>query len=256
MCADNVVHAMKQPLFSLIVPTLNVETTLCASLDSVSQQTCTDFELILVDGGSTDGTLDVAKDFASRLGERLVIHCGLDRGPYDAMNHGVSLSRGEWLFFLGADDILYDADTLARVASFIREHEPSDLVYGDVIMRSSALRYAGAFDLDRLLFEQNICHQAIFYRRELFAGIGPYNLRYRLWADWDFNIRCFSNPALVTRYMDIVVAHYDDTSGLSKREDEELKKSLPVFIRGSALSRQLARSMRSVDAWRNRIRNH
>lgn len=256
MSADSVGVAMTEPLFSLIVPALNVSTTLHASLDSIAHQTCADFELILVDGGSTDGTLDVAKDFASRLGGRLTVHCDPDRGPYDAMNRGVSLSTGAWLFFLGADDTLYDTDTLSRVADFIRGHEPSDLVYGDVIMRSTGLRYAGEFDLDRLLFEQNICHQAIFYRRELFAGIGPYNLRYRLWADWDFNIRCFSNPALVTRYMDIVVAHYDDTSGLSRREDEELKKSLPVFIRGSALSRKLARSKRSVDAWRNRTRNH
>jgi hypothetical protein len=105
-----------------------------------------------------------------------------------------------------------------------------------VIFRSTSSRYAGFFDLDRLLFEMNICHQSIFYRRELFAGIGPYNLRYRLWADWDFNIRCFSNPALVTRYMDIVVADYNDMTGLSAREvvDKEFKKRLPVFFWASA----------------------
>jgi hypothetical protein len=70
----------------------------------------------------------------------------------------------------------------------------------------------------------------VFYRRELFASIGPYNLRYRIWADWDFNIRCFGNPALVTRHMDIVVANYNDTGGLSMQEDPELKKRLPVFL--------------------------
>ena len=84
-------------------------------------------------------------------------------------------------------------------------------------MRSTSLRYAGVFDQDRLLFETNICHQSIFYRRELFASIGPYNLRYRAWADWDFNIRCFSNTALVTRYMDIVVARFNDMTGLSTK---------------------------------------
>ena len=215
-------------MFSIIVPTLNVAATLDACLDSIARQTFSEFELVLIDGGSTDGTLDIANSFAPELGGRLFIHCGTDQGAYDAMNRGVGLAAGAWLLFLGGDDTLYEADTLARVAAFIAEHEPSDLVYGDALMRSSSSRYAGAFDLDRLLFEQNICHQSIFYRRELFDSIGPYNLRYRIWADWDFNIRCFSNPALVSRYMDIVVARYNDMSGISMRVDEELMQRLPL----------------------------
>ena len=130
---------MTAPLFSIIVPTLNVAATLHACLDSVVRQTCSDFELVLVDGGSTDGTLDIAKSFAPNLGTRLVIHCGPDQGVYDAMNRGVGMATGAWLLFLGADDTLYEADTLARVAAFIGEHEPSDLVYGDVIRRSSGV---------------------------------------------------------------------------------------------------------------------
>ncbi len=218
---------MPAPMFSIIVPTLNLAATLHACLDSIVHQTCTDFEVVLVDGGSTDGTLDIANSFAPDLGARLVVHCGPDQGVYDAMNRGVGMATGAWLLFLGADDTLYEADTLARVAAFIGEHGPSDLVYGDVIMRSTSLRYAGLFDLDRLLFETNICHQSIFYRRELFASIGPYNLRYRAWADWDFNIRCFSNTALVTRYMDIVVARFNDMTGLSTTWDKEFQKRMP-----------------------------
>lgn len=197
-------------MFSIIVPTFNAAATLPACLESMVSQTCRDFELVLVDGGSKDGTLEIADRFAATFGTRVVVHSGPDQGPYDAMNRGVGMSTGSWLVFLGADDTLYEADTLARVAAFIGDHQPSDLVYGDVIMRSTGARHAGAFDLDRLLFETNMCHQSIFYRRELFAGIGPYNLRYRIWADWDFNIRCFSNPALVARYMDIVIAEYND----------------------------------------------
>ena len=244
---------MAAPMFSIIVPTLNVAATLHACLDSIVHQTCRDFELVLVDGGSTDGTLDIANSFAPNLGAHLVTHCGPDQGAYDAMNRGVGMATGAWLLFLGADDTLYEADTLARVATFIGEHEPSDLVYGDVIMRSSWSRYAGAFDLDRLLFETNISHQSIFYRRELFAGIGPYNLRYRVWADWDFNIRCFSNPALVTRYMDIVVAHYNDMTGLSARAgtDKEFRKRLPIFFWTSA-SEVLGRTLACLRRKENR----
>ncbi len=227
---------MNAPMFSIVVPTLNMAATLHACLDSVVGQSYSDFEVILVDGCSTDATLDVANSFTPILGKRLEIHSGPDQNVADAMNRGVAMATGAWLLFLGADDTLYDADTLARVAAFIGEHEPSDLVYGDVIARSTGSRYAGAFDLDRLLFEANICHQAIFYRRELFAGIGPYNLRYAGCADWDFNIRCFSNPALVTRYMDIVVARWDNITGMSgaKGINKEFRKRLPKFFGASA----------------------
>ncbi|EUA32298.1 glycosyl transferase 2 family protein [Mycobacterium intracellulare 1956] len=148
------------------------------------------------------------------------------------MNRGVGMATGEWVLFLGSDDTLLESATLELVAAFIRSHEPSDLVYGDVVMRSTGARHAGAFDLDRLLFETNLCHQSIFYRRKLFDGIGPYNLRYPVWADWDFNIRCFSNPALVTRYMDIVIAEYNDMTGLSMRQstDREFRKRLPMYF--------------------------
>lgn len=225
---------MTPSTFSIIVPTFNVADTLTSCFESFVRQTYTSFEVVLVDGASTDATLDIAKSFAPELGARLVVHSGPDRGPYDAMNRGVDMATGEWLLFLGADDTLYEADTLARVDSFIREHPSSDLVYGDVVMRSTGTRYAGAFDLDRLLFETNLSHQSIFYRRELFAAIGPYNLRYPIWADWDFNIRCFSNPALIACYMDVVVARYNDMSGISSTIDREFRKRLPIFFWAAA----------------------
>lgn len=220
----------KQPLFSIIVPTLNVEAMIQPCFASIARQSFQDFEIVMVDGGSTDKTLEIASTFKPLLKSRLVTHAARDAGVYDAMNRGVGYSRGVWLFFLGADDRLHEVDTLAEVAAFVREHPASQIVYGDVVMRSNSGRNGGAFDLDRLLFERNICHQSIFYRREVFSTIGPYNLRYPIWADWDFNIRCFQNPALVTHHMDLVVADYDDTGGLSMKVDVELMKRLPVFI--------------------------
>ena len=250
-------------MFSIIVPTFNAAATLPACLESMVSQTCRDFELVLVDGGSKDGTLEIADRFAATFGTRVVVHSGPDQGPYDAMNRGVGMSTGSWLVFLGADDTLYEADTLARVAAFIGDHQPSDLVYGDVIMRSTGARHAGAFDLDRLLFETNMCHQSIFYRRELFAGIGPYNLRYRIWADWDFNIRCFSNPALVARYMDIVIAEYNRTrNSLFKRRPalERFDSSIKFGVRrkqriaaSGAVVRALPRFMKEF-AGKRRLR--
>jgi glycosyltransferase involved in cell wall biosynthesis len=226
---DDIVRLLA-PLFSIVVPTLDAEATLRCCLTSIAEQTFADFEVVVVDGGSTDQTPAIVASFAAPLGERLVVRRGKDEGVYHAMNRGVGLARGDWLLFLGADDTLAANDTLAQVAAFLRDAGASQLVYGDVVLRSTSARDGGEFDLDRLVFERNLCHQAVFYRRELFASIGPYNPRYRIWADWDFNIRCFANPALVARHMDIVVANYNDTSGLSLQEDVELKRRLPVFL--------------------------
>lgn len=234
-------------MFSIIVPTFNVASTLHACLESVARQTCSDYELLVMDGDSSDDTVGVAEGFRPQLSQRLVIQSDPDDGVYDAMNRGVEKSTGSWVFFLGGDDTLHDEQTLAKVAAYIGQHETSDLVYGDVLMRSTSSRYAGPFDLDRLLFEKNICHQSMFYRRRLFAGIGPYNLRYKLWADWDFNIRCFSNPALDIQYMDIVVADFNDVSGLSNGRDREMEKRLPLYVKASALElldRRIARLRR------------
>ena len=228
-------NLVAEPLFSIIVPTLNVESTIAACLGSIARQTCLDYEVVLMDGASQDRTLAIVAEHEPQLAGRLSTHVGQDEGIYDAMNRGVALARGQWLFFLGADDSFYQDDVLARIAVFLGQNPSCHLAYGDVIMRSDGSRYGGVFALDTLLFRRNICHQAIFYRRELFAHLGPYNLRYRIWADWDFNIRCFSNPALVARHLDIVVANYNDTGGLSQREDPELQKRLPLpFLSGFA----------------------
>jgi glycosyltransferase involved in cell wall biosynthesis len=236
------------PLFSIVVPTLNVAPVVGDGLSSIARQSFGDLEVVVMDGGSNDKTLDVVAGFKSSLGDRLSVQTAQDAGVYDAMNRGVALARGDWLLFLGADDRLHGDDTLTQVAAFIRANSDNHLVYGDVILRSTSARCGGVFDLDALLFKRNICHQAIFYRRELFANLGPYNLRYPIWADWDFNIRCFSNPALVARHMDVVVADYNDTGGLSMKEDTELMKRLPVFIL-SAARRKWARRAKTVTGY-------
>lgn len=245
---------MSTPRFSIIVPLFNMAVPLRVCLTSIVRQTYSNYQVVVVDGGSTDGSMDVAAEFTAELSERLVLHSGPDEGVYDAMNRGVGIASGEWVLFLGADDALYADQTLAEIAAFLDTHSPSDLVYGDVLARSSGARHAGTFDLDRLLFEMNICHQAIVYRRELFSTIGPYNLKYRTWADWDFNIRCFSNPALNIRYMNIIVAQWDNMSGMSSPRagiDREFQKRLPKYFMTSA-GIVLGRTLEYLGAAKNR----
>jgi len=236
---------MSSPFFSIIVPTFNVADVIAACLASIRRQTCADFEVLIMDGESKDKTVEIVSRLANEFGGRMFVHCKKDTGVYDAMNQGISLAKGEWLYFLGADDRLHETDVLEKVAAGIQTRPDAGLVYGDVILRSDSSRYAGVFDLKRILHEKNICHQAIFYRRTVFNKIGGYNLQYRIWADWDLNIRCFQHPDLAHSHLDLVVADYNDRSGVSRVEDPEFRKLLPVFTKrdrrfGRVLRRKIA----------------
>jgi glycosyltransferase involved in cell wall biosynthesis len=220
-----------KPLFSIILPTFCAEAVVLEALESIRRQTFTDYEIVVVDGGSTDKTLDLIAGGQAKFEGRLTFHSEKDDGIYDAMNKGISRAQGEWIYFLGADDRLHDPNVLQNVAAFIQSRPDGHLIYGDVILHSNSSRYAGSFDLDKLLFEKNICHQAIFYRRIVFEKLGGYNLRYRIWADWDLNIRCFQHPAFIQNHVDLVIADYNDLSGKSAVEDPILRKQLPVIIK-------------------------
>lgn len=235
------------PLISLVVPSFNASATIGGCLASIAKQTFKSFDVVIVDGKSSDNTLDVVSRFDSVLGNGMTTISESDRGPYDAMNKGVSVARGKWLLFLGADDRLIDAEVLRDVSNAAQE-TAFDLIYGDVLLKSNGHRHGGPSSLERLLFQRNICHQAIFYHRSVFERLGGFDLRYPIWADWEFNIRCFRHPAIRTHWMDRIVTVYNDESGSSTVEDPIFRKELPVTIRADAI-RQL-QELRSKPSFR------
>jgi glycosyltransferase involved in cell wall biosynthesis len=234
------------PLVSFIVPTFNSQATLARALQSLADQTCRDFEVLIHDGASNDDTLGIARSFAARL-PSLQIDSRPDRGVYDAINRGVAAARGDWVLVLGSDDRLHAADTLASLEAVLRA-STAGIVHGDVIVTGPSLlgvavgaRYAGAMSLGRLL-SGNVCQQAIFYRRSLFAELGDFDLRYPIWADWDFNLRAaFQAPM---QWVDIVVSDYSTSGMSSSRSDPVFGDELPELIR-----RELARRPRDRALW-------
>jgi len=107
-----------------------------------------------------------------------------------------------------------------------------DLFYGDVLSKGKNSRYYGATNLYRLTNEGNLCHQSIFYKKTLFSKIGGYNLNYKVFADWDLNIRCFQHPELQISYFDKIIAIYNDLSGLSfgsQLHDIDFLKTIPKY---------------------------
>jgi glycosyltransferase involved in cell wall biosynthesis len=223
---------MNKPLLSVITVVYNGAATLEKTILSVAGQTFKDMEYIIIDGGSKDATIDIIQKHAAHVTKWI---SEPDKGVYDAMNKGVRMAEGEWIYFLGGDDLFHDSQVVSRVFA---EASPADadLVYGDVLSPSYKGRYDGEFDFAKLLV-RNISHQAIFYRRTLFATFGEYNLRYKGYADWDLNIRLFAandspeGPRVRIRYVDTIVASFGP-GGISSRHD------IP-FLREVLLPRKL-----------------
>lgn len=236
------------PKLSIVVPTFNVEATLEKCLRSVTSQSWRDYEILVIDGGSSDSTMRIVAafeaDIASHISEK-------DGGVYDAMNKGIAAARGEWVYFLGADDELFDPLVLQRV--FAHETGGIDMMYGDVYMGKTRRRYDGPFDVYRIS-KANICHQAIFLKREVFKKVGAFNLSYPLWADYELNLRLFGNPRIRMKYLDIVIARYAADGLSSQKEDAAFQANRPELLRRhlntSFCTFQILRYWNKLKRWR------
>lgn len=183
----------KRPLITIITPTLNVMETIGLTLKSVWSQTYPNIEHIIIDGVSEDGTLEIIREAMEKYpGIRLWSE--KDAGVYDAMNKAMEVCHGEWIYFLGSQDEFFNdriLEELFQEGCF----DYDEVIYGNVHVRGDAVWagpdriYDGPFDIWKLL-HRNICHQSIFYPRSVISKVGPFNTRYSVTADWDFNLRC------------------------------------------------------------------
>ncbi len=214
---------------SIIIPTNNAIQGIELCLESIKRQTYDFFNVLVIDSKSNDGTAEVVKSFQGKIGADLYLFSDYDSGVYEAMNKGIMSARGEWVYFIGADDVLYDDNVLAEIESVLRDSN-IDILYGDVVFKDNGQRYGGEWSLDKLLFSGNLCQQGVFYRRSIFDKIGKFNTRYPIWADWEFNIRCFRNTNLQTRWIDRIIAIYNNSSGVSANEDPIFSKELPAIL--------------------------
>lgn len=199
--------------FTIIIPVFNAAATLAKALETVLQQSYKNFEVLILDNFSTDSSLQVAKGFADA---RIKIFSAKDKGVYDAMNKGIALAGGEWLYFFGSDDHLYDANVLQDVAAFIKNNNCT-VVYGKINSERFGGEYGCEFNAEKIL-HQNIGHQAIFFHRTVFERTGNFNLRYKTQADWDHNLRWFFAKHIKHCFFNRLIAGYAD-GGLSAGGD-------------------------------------
>ena len=193
----------KHPKVSIIIPTYNSELTLRRAICSIINQTYDCWEIWVIDGYSSDGTIDVVEGYLSKT-KRIQYISELDNGIYDAMNKGIELAQGEWLYFMGSDDVLYNTKVLSNVFES-RDINSAKLLYGNKV--TDGRWYGGRFNKEKIV-TRNINHQCIFYRKTLFREIGSYETNSITRADHLFNMRVFAKHEMKCHYIDQVVADY------------------------------------------------
>lgn len=177
------------PLFSIITVTWNAAEVITPTLESVQRQTNTDYEMLIIDGASTDRTLDIVRGMSIAS---LRVFSEPDGGLYDAMNKGIARARGKYLIFLNAGDSFASDTVLARLAQ-LTAGSPG-VIYGQTQLVDAQRDVVGSRHLtapkrltaNSFLNGMVVCHQAFVARRDL---VPEYDLQYKLSADYDWCIR-------------------------------------------------------------------
>jgi len=195
----------KYPLVTIITVVYNGIDFLEDTIKSVIAQKYENIEYIIIDGGSTDGTLDIIKKYEEHISLWI---SEPDKGIYDAMNKGIRLANGEWINFLNAGDSYVNADVLSKI--FSSNLDKYTLIYGDIIAikENGKLLNIKAVDLKNdcsIIDGMKVCHQAIFYNR---AILDNYDEKLKLKAEWKHLIKITRHEKFLPKRFDFPFVYY------------------------------------------------
>lgn len=195
--------------FSIITINYNNCEGLRRTIESVVNQTCRDFEYIIIDGGSTDGSVDVIKQYADQIDYWV---SEPDKGIYNAMNKGVAVAKGEYCLFMNSGDTFYTNDVIKQV--YKKADFRSDIIVGDHDSSgeivSAPEEITGVF-----LYKNTLCHQSVFIRKMLLDE-NPYDETYIIAADWYHLFDSLILKNAKYSHVNVVICYYEN-NGLSKK---------------------------------------
>jgi glycosyltransferase involved in cell wall biosynthesis len=215
------------PLVSVVTVVRNRVSQIERTIQGVLEQTYPHVEYIIIDGGSTDGTVDVIRQYEDRIDYWV---SEPDTGIYDAMNKAIEIvgDPNAYVMFANADDCLYTPFALERLVAGGRR---ADVVYGRMVFTdgdASAIQGREVTLSD--LAGETVCHPATLTRRSVFDVVGRFDTSYRIAADYDFVVRCFAHP-VTTRYVPEIVSRVemggvsDDQYMISCRERKRVVRT-------------------------------
>lgn len=194
-------------MISIITATYNSAETINDTIKSVLCQTNKDFEYIIVDGGSTDETVDIVKSYESEFSGRLKWVSEKDKGIYDAMNKGIKMASGDIIGILNSDDYYTSDDILQTIADAFK-CQNVDAIYGDIHfikdgVPDKCVRYYSSrlFSPFWLRFGFMPAHPSFYCKREVFDKSGLYRLDYKIGSDYEMMVRLFRKHKISSRYV-------------------------------------------------------
>jgi len=224
---------MIKPKISVITVVFNNVNDIERTVKSVISQTYSEVEYIVIDGASTDGTLDVLKKHSDSI---QVLLSEKDSGIYDAMNKGLERATGDYVVFMNSGDEFYNENTLKTIFEDnfqVKGEQTPDIFYGDTLLIDENLNVLGKrehalpkeFNWKSFQRGMTVCHQAIYIKRSLCS---PYDLQYKLSSDIDWVIRAAKKSNWNIRVNEIVAKYL--VGGLSdKKHKESLKERFEIL---------------------------
>lgn len=199
-------------MISVITINLNHAEGLRRTIRSLPYQKCT-FEHIIIDGKSSDHSVEVVKEESP---EETILICEKDGGIYDAMNKGIRLAKGNYLYFLNSGDTLINIPVFDRINNLI---EDEVIFYGDRLVgeNNHEQRFPQQLRLSHLMFNGGIAHQSQFFPKKYFDQYGLYDANERIISDWAWNLTALAIHRLPFQHCGEVVCHYEG-GGLSSSE--------------------------------------
>lgn len=232
--------------FSVITVTKNAAANLDRCIASLEIQNHSAVEYILIDGASTDGTLGIIEGHRHAIA-RLVSEP--DHGIYHAMNKGLGLASGDFVYFLNADDYFVDERVLSDISAFLDANPNCDYCYGGIRVRfpdghSEDFMPPPPAAAVEFLVTGCLPHQASFFRRTAFEATGRFDERYRIAGDYAWFLRVVTDARIISRRFDRVVASYGIegvSSGLLQSQAEvfEIQNGFPLYQEPAWLRRRI-----------------
>ena len=205
------------PKISVITVCLNAQEFIEQCMQSVLTQTFNDFEYVIIDGGSSDDTVDIIKKYQNKIA---YWHSRPDRGLADAFNLGVENCSGQWLLFLNSDDYFASSNVLQDMVVHIDKYPNVDVIFGQINMvtREQVSKkiggpYGEAFHWEKFCRKDTIPHQAAFSPRSFFERIGLFSEDFLIAVDYEHYLR--AGPGLNTKFVPLLVANMRD-GGMAK----------------------------------------
>lgn len=206
-----------EPKITVITVTYNCDKLLLKTIRSIAVQEYDNLEYIIIDGNSTDKTLDIIKDNLKDISFWISEN---DSGIYDAMNKGIRFSSGEWIIFMNAGDTFSHQNVLKNIFQDTQLIE-YDVVYGDVILQYSNYSYIKrALPLTKMDHKLSFCHQSSFVRRSVISEY-MFNTKYKLAADYDLFFRLYKDSYKFL-YVNTPISIFESESGAANNNERRV----------------------------------